>query len=50
MPEVLITMGLIGKSTPLKERLAEGQRKETGIVPPGELTNIGVFIATRGRL
>jgi len=50
MPEVLITMGLIGKSTPLKERLAEGQHKETGIVPPGELTSIGVFIATSGTL
>jgi len=50
MPKVLITIGLIGKSTPLKERLAEGQQKETGIVHPGEFTSIGVFMATSGKL
>jgi hypothetical protein len=34
MPEVLNIIGLTVKSTPLKERLAEGQQYEAGIVPP----------------
>jgi len=50
MAEVLITIGLTGKSTPLKERLAEGQQYETGIVPPDEFTSIWVFMATSGML
>jgi hypothetical protein len=50
MPEVLKTIGLTANATPLKERLANGQQYEAGIVPPGEFTIIWFFMATKGML
>ena len=47
---VLSTMGLTLKSTPLKVKLIGKQHCEVGIVPSDEFTVMGLFMAQAGIL